>query len=258
MVSVVAVAAVLVATFAVAMRVGRHSVIDVAWGIGFAVVALATALLSIGQGDAARTWLVCALTVVWGLRLALHIGRRSAGKGEDPRYARLLSKAPGNRTAYAVRSIYLLQGAILLAISMPVQVAGYSQRPLGLLALVGVTVWAIGLLFEAVGDAQLARFKADPRNKGAIMDRGLWSWTRHPNYFGDACVWWGIFLVAAEAWPGVLTIYAPVVMTLLLTKGSGQRILEAHMRDRPGWADYARRTSGFFPLPPKKAGTARR
>ena len=112
-------------------------------------------------------------------------------------------------------------------------------------------LWVVGVFFEAVGDRQLERFRADPAQQAArCIDVGLWRYTRHPNYFGDACVWWGIFLVAAEHWPGVLTIFAPVLMTLLLTKGSGARILEKHMSGRPGWAQYAARTSVFFPLPP--------
>ncbi|WP_106586674.1 DUF1295 domain-containing protein [Murinocardiopsis flavida] len=251
-VSALAVAALLAATLAVALRLGRHSVIDVAWGAGFALVAAVTAVLSAGHGDPARTWLLCALTAVWGLRLAAHIAVRSRGEGEDPRYRALLAKAPGDRTAYALRVVYLPQGLLIWLISLPVQVAAYSAAPLGPVAAAGAAVWAVGMLFEAVGDAQLARFKADPANRGRIMDRGLWAWTRHPNYFGDACVWWGLFLVAAEAWPAVLTVPAPVVMTLLLTVGSGKRLLEARMADRPGWSEYARRTSGFVPLPPRR------
>jgi steroid 5-alpha reductase family enzyme len=108
------------------------------------------------------------------------------------------------------------------------------------------------VFFEGVGDSQLERFRRDPGNKGKVNDVGLWRYTRHPNYFGDACVWWGIFLVAADALPGVVTIYSPVIMTLLLTKGSGARILEKHMSKRDGWDDYAARTSRFFPLPPKR------
>ena len=123
---------------------------------------------------------------------------------------------------------------------------------IGPLAWVGVAVWLLGLFFETVGDAQLERFRADPANKGKIIDGGLWRYTRHPNYFGDACVWWGIFLVAADALPGVATIFAPVLMTFLLTKGSGARIMEKHMARRPGWDEYAARTSPFVPWPPRR------
>jgi steroid 5-alpha reductase family enzyme len=196
--------------------------------------------------------LVTLMTVVWGLRLAVHIGWRSRGAGEDPRYEALLSKAKGSRTLYAARTIYLLQGVIILFVSLPVQVTQYSAQGLGPLAWLGVAVWLVGLVFEAVGDRQLAVFKADPAHKGVVMDRGLWRYTRHPNYFGDACVWWGLFLVAAQAWPGLLTVLSPVLMTFLLTQGSGQRITEQRMAGRPGFADYVARTSGFVPLPPRR------
>ncbi|MGH3324617.1 MAG: DUF1295 domain-containing protein, partial [Streptomyces sp.] len=120
------------------------------------------------------------------------------------------------------------------------------------LVAIGVVAWLTGMYFEAVGDAQLARFKADPAHRGQIMDRGLWSLTRHPNYFGDFLVWWGLYLLACGDWAvAALTLVSPVVMSLLLTKGSGKRLLEAHMADRPGYAEYAARTSGFFPLPPR-------
>ena len=113
-------------------------------------------------------------------------------------------------------------------------------------------MWCVGVFFEAVGDHQMERFRRNPANKGKVIQSGLWRYTRHPNYFGDACVWWGIFLVAAERWPGVVTIFAPLLMTLLLTKGSGVRILESTCRRRQGWAEYAARTSAFVPWPPKK------
>ena len=148
--------------------------------------------------------------------------------------------------------MYLLQGVLALLISAPILVGGFERRPSGCLGWIGVAVWAVGVFFEAVGDAQMERWRADPAHKGKVIDVGLWRYTRHPNYFGDACVWWGIFLVAAERWPGVVTVLAPILMTLLLTKGSGARILEKHMSKRDGWAEYAARTSGFFPLPPKK------
>jgi steroid 5-alpha reductase family enzyme len=123
----------------------------------------------------------------------------------------------------------------------------------GVLLWVGTTVWAIGLFFEAVGDAQLNRFRADPASKGQVMDRGLWRYTRHPNYFGDATVWWGLWLIASQQWAGVLTILSPALMTWTLTRKTGKPLLEQGMADRrPGYADYVARTSGFFPLPPKR------
>jgi steroid 5-alpha reductase family enzyme len=205
-----------------------------------------------------RRALLLALCVVWGVRLAVHIGRRTVGKPEDPRYEQLLGKAKGSRELYAIRTVYLLQGALALVVAAPVLVGMFETGPVRVLGWIGVAVWLVGVFFEAVGDAQLERFRNDP-DRGPVMDRGLWRYTRHPNYFGDACVWWGLFLVTAERWPGVVTLPAPVLMTLLLTKGSGVRILERHMAGRPGWDDYVARTSAFFPLPPKRvAGVSSR
>ncbi len=189
---------------------------------------------------------------LWGIRLAQHIGRRTIGKPEDPRYAALLAKAKGHPDLYAVRAVYLTQGVLAFVIAAPILVGAFEGGSVGPLGWIGVAVWGIGVFFEATGDRQMEQFRRDPANKGAVIDVGLWRFTRHPNYFGDACVWWGIFLVAAGRWPGVLTIFAPVLMTLLLTKGSGVRILEKHMAGRTGWDDYVARTSAFIPRPPKK------
>jgi steroid 5-alpha reductase family enzyme len=190
--------------------------------------------------------------------LAQHVARRSLGKGEDPRYNDLLSKARGNRDLYALRMVYLLQGVLALVIAAPILIGGYEAAPVGVTAWIGVAAWVVGVFFEAVGDAQMERFRSDPANKGKLIQTGLWRYTRHPNYFGDACVWWGIFLVAADAWPGVLTVFAPIAMTVLLTVGSGARILEKSMSKRDGWDDYAVRTSMFVPLPPAMTRALRR
>ena len=246
-----AVLLVLAGTFAVAKVAGKHSVIDTAWGLLFAAIAVVVFVRSAGRGDDLRRWLLLLLPAVWGLRLATHIGRRTVGKPEDPRYEQLLAKAHANPDLYALRVVYLLQGLLAYLIASPILVGAFATGGSRATAWIGVALWTVGVFFEAVGDAQLERFRADPANKGTIMDRGLWRYTRHPNYFGDACVWWGIFMVAAGTWPGLITIYAPVIMTLLLTKGSGARILEKHMSGRPGWAEYAARTSMFVPRPRK-------
>ncbi|HSE69170.1 MAG TPA: DUF1295 domain-containing protein [Nocardioidaceae bacterium] len=253
-VTVLAVAVVLGVTFAVAVRVGRHAVVDVAWGLGFVVLAATAFALSAGDGDPVRRTAVLVMVAVWGLRLAGHIWLRSRGKGEDPRYEELMAKAPGHPNAYAFSRIYLTQGAIMWFVSLPVQVAMFQDAGLGVVAGLGVLLWAVGLFFETVGDWQLTRFRNDPASKGKVLDTGLWRYTRHPNYFGDACVWWGISLVAFSAWPGVLTVLSPVVMTWLLAKGTGKPLLEKDMAERrPGYVEYVRRTSGFFPLPPRKS-----
>ncbi|MFE3634980.1 DUF1295 domain-containing protein [Streptomyces sp. NPDC059168] len=248
-----AVLAVMLVTFAVAVRAGVHRIVDVAWGIGFTAVAAVTFASSTGHGDPVRRVLVTALTALWGLRLAVHIARRGRGHGEDPRYEAMLARAPGNRNAYALRMVYLLQAALVWLVSLPVQAAQYVPGPPSLLTWAGAALWAAGLAFEAVGDAQLAGFKADPANRGRIMDRGLWAWTRHPNYFGDFCVWWGLYLLACDSpAAAAVSLVSPVVMSVLLVRGSGKRLLERHMAGRPGWAAYQARTSGFFPRPPRR------
>jgi steroid 5-alpha reductase family enzyme len=248
-----AVLVVLIATFGAAKITGKHSVIDTAWGLLFAVIAVVAFVGSSGPGDPLRRALLLGLPVLWGLRLAIHIGRRTVGQPEDPRYRALLAKAKGRPDWYALRMVYLLQGGLALLVSAPILVGAFEPGPVWGPAWVGLALWAVGLFLEAVGDQQLAAFRRDPANRGKVMDVGLWRYTRHPNYFGDACAWWGIFLVAAEHWPGGLTIPAPIIMTLLLTKGSGARILDQHMAQRDGWAAYAARTSSFIPRPRMKS-----
>ncbi|MGH3587774.1 MAG: DUF1295 domain-containing protein [Pseudonocardia sp.] len=254
--TLLAVVVVLGVTFVVALRLGKHAVVDIAWGMGFAAIAMTAYAVSAGDGDDGRRLLITVLTVAWGFRLAWHIGRRSRGHGEDPRYEELMSKADGNPNGFAFRRIYLTQGAVMWFVSLPVQVAAFETPRLGVLAWIGVVFWVVGFVFETVGDYQLHRFRTDPASNGQVLDTGLWRYTRHPNYFGDACVWWGISLVAFSAWPGILTLLSPVVMTWLLAKGTGKPLLEKGMAERrPGYTDYVRRTSGFVPLPPRRRET---
>lgn len=248
-----AVFAVMAVTFAVAAPRGLHRLVDIAWGLAFTAVALVTYALSAGQGDTGRRLLVALATALWGTRLAVHLARRSRGHGEDPRYERILAKAPGSRAAYALRTVYLAQGALVWLISLPVQAAAYVPAAPGAGTYAGALLWAAGLGCEAVGDRQLARFKADPAHRGRVMDRGLWSWTRHPNYFGDFLVWWGLYAMACGAWQAAaVSALSPLLMSYLLIWGSGKRLLERHMSGRPGYAQYAARTSGFVPLPPRR------
>ena len=245
--------AAMLVTLAVALRAGRHSVIDTVWGLGFALVAVVAFAVSAGHGVTGRRVLITVLTAIWGLRLAAYIGWRGRGAGEDPRYDQMLAKAPGSRTAYAFRKVYLTQAGLIWLISIPVQAAMVAPGPLGAAAIAGGLIWLCGLAFESVGDWQLARFKGNPANRGTVMDRGLWHYTRHPNYFGDACVWWGLFLVSCGSWLGLVTIFSPVLMTYLLAAGSGKPITEARLAQRPGYAEYVARTSGFLPRPPRAA-----
>lgn len=252
MLSLAAAGLVMAVTALVARRVGRVSVVDVAWGLAFVAIAWVCALVGAGP----RPLLLAVLVTVWGGRLAWHIARRAHGGGEDPRYEKLLSAAPPEkRFGYAVRKVFVVQGLAAWFVSLPLQVAAASagrDEGLGWVAWLGVLVFVVGLVFEAVGDAQLRAFKADPANRGKVMDRGLWGWTRHPNYFGDAAVWWGLWIICAEVWPGVLTVLSPVVMTYFLAFATGARLLESEMAKRPGYREYMQRTSMFFPRPPRR------
>lgn len=248
--SAAVIATVLLATFAVGERLARHNVVDVAWGIAFAGVAVTAAWM--GQGDAARRWLLALLISVWGLRLAGYLAVRSRGHGEDPRYEQLLARSRRSRVFAVLVRIYLLQGVLIWFISLPVQLAATLPAALSWWAAAGLGLWSVGLFFEAVGDAQLRAFKRRPESRGALMTTGLWRYTRHPNYFGDTCVWWGLYLICLTGGPVVLaTVCSPVVMTVLLVRVSGKSLLERHMANRPGYDEYVRRTSGFLPRCPR-------
>lgn len=252
--SAVAVAAALGATFAVAARRDRHDTIDTVWGLGFALIAVVTFAASIGSGDPVRRVVVTALTVIWGVRLGAHIFRRNATRGEDPRYVEILAKGGAHPSRYLLQHVYLPQGVIMWLVSIPVQAAQYVPGGLSWVDAAGIAVWLTGFGFEAIGDAQLARFTADPANKGRVLDTGLWRYTRHPNYFGDACVWWGLYLFTVHHWIAIPVLVSPVLMTWFLAKGTGKPLTEKRMsQTRPAYADYIAKTSGFFPLPPKKS-----
>jgi steroid 5-alpha reductase family enzyme len=246
-------AVVMTATAFVARRVGRVSVVDVAWGLGLVTVALVCAVLA----GTWQSWLLLGMVAAWGGRLSWHIFRRSAGGGhqEDPRYRAMLGGTLAEvGFGVAVRKVFLVQGVAIWFVGLPLQAAAVAGADRPVLVWVGVVVWLVGVIFESVGDAQLAAYKRDP-DRGPVMDRGLWAWTRHPNYFGDACVWWGIWLAGglASGWvPGLVTLPAPVAMTYFLVYATGARLLERTMMQRPAYSEYAARTSMIFPLPPRR------
>jgi len=253
--SLAAVVLVMAGSFLVGRVTGKYSIIDAIWGPGFVVIAVVAFGVSLGDGEPLLRWLALILTAVWGLRLGIHILSRNHGLPEDPRYVDLLEDAgPWG----IVRKVQVPQGLVMWFVSLPVQMAMVLPLDFWPLVWVGVVVWAVGVTFETVGDAQLAAFKKDPANKGQVMDRGLWRYTRHPNYFGDATVWWGLFLLVAGSWIGLLTVLSPIAMTYFLTAKTGKALTEKRMsQSKPGYADYVARTSGFLPLPPKKAASGR-
>ncbi|HEY3530500.1 MAG TPA: DUF1295 domain-containing protein [Nocardioides sp.] len=246
----VAAVAMLLTAYA-ASRARRVSVVDVTWGLALAAIAVAGAVA--GTGTTWRRWLVALLVLAWGVRLSWHVHRRARGRGEDPRYDDLLG---GGGLASTVRKVYVPQGLAVCLISVPVMAAAHWEVPVAWLVWVGAAVWAFGAAFEAVGDAQLAAYKRDP-DRAPVMDRGLWGWTRHPNYFGDACVWWGIWLVGGAAsgwWQALVSLPAPVAMTYFVRNVTGAKLLERSMSQRPGWAEYAARVPLFVPRPPRRSG----
>jgi steroid 5-alpha reductase family enzyme len=245
---------VVAAAYAAGVKTGKHTIMDVAFGACIAVAGLVSFLASLGSGVTARRWLLLVAAVAWGTRLSVHIAARVRGAGEDPRYHELISRAPGNVNWYALRSIYLPQLVILWIACLPWPAGMTQSTAVSAATVIGAVAWLVGFVFETVGDRQLTRFKSDPANRGKIMDRGLWRYTRHPNYFGDACMWWGVFLLTYGSWWQLATLVSPLVMTFILTRGTGQRMTERRMSGaRPGYADYVRRTSGFLPRPPRRA-----
>ena len=253
LVTACAILAVVAVAFVIGVRTGKHTIMDVAWGTSIAVAGATSFLVSIGHGVPGRRWPLAAAAVLWGARLALHIAVRARGAGEDPRYDELLGRAPGNRNWYALRVVYLPQVLILWVACLPLTAGMTAEAPAGAITAIGGVVWLVGFAFEVIGDGQLARFRADPASKGQLMDQGLWRYTRHPNYFGDACMWWGLFALSYGSPIQLVTVVSPLVMTYILTRGTGQRMTDRRMAgSRPGYAAYAARTSGFIPLPPRR------
>jgi steroid 5-alpha reductase family enzyme len=227
------------------------SIIDSFWGTGFVIVYWIYFTLA-RPAAAPRPLLLGVLVTVWGLRLSIHIFTRNRGKGEDFRYAQWRAEEGPRWWWLSLMRVFLLQGVLLVIISAPLLAVQFDSAALSLLDWAGVAVWLVGFFFEVVGDAQLAYFKAQPGNKGKVMNRGVWRYTRHPNYFGDAVQWWGFYLIAAAA-GGWWTIFSPLLMTFLLVRVSGAALLERSlMLRRPGYQEYVESTSEFIPWFPHK------
>ncbi|MGH2784740.1 MAG: DUF1295 domain-containing protein [Actinomycetota bacterium] len=252
-ISVAVVAGSMVLVWLASLGIRNAGIVDVFWGFGFVLVA--TTAFWIGDGYTPRRVLVLLLASIWGMRLAVHLGLRNLGKPEDFRYARMRQKAGLRFGVKSLFTVFAVQAVAMWVVALPLQLAqaaGTVERVTWRDG-VGAGLWLIGFAFESVGDAQLRRFRADPANAGAVMDRGLWRYTRHPNYFGDATLWWGFFVIALNAPDGWWAIVSPLTMTLLLSRISGVPMLERRLRrTRPGYEDYARRTSALFPLPSRR------
>jgi len=237
----------------ISLKLKDASIMDIFWGPGFILVAWTTYFMS--NGFWGRKLLVAFLVTLWGLRLAIYLAVRNLGKGEDRRY-QAWRKQYGNRFWWiSFFMVFCFQGILLWLISLGFQTAQMAKSPEKLvwLDVLGCLVWAIGFLFEAIGDWQLARFKSDPNTEGKVMNQGLWAYTRHPNYFGESLIWWGLFLIALTHMSNFWTVISPFVITFLLLRVSGVVMLERNIsKRRPEYQVYIQNTSAFIPWFPKK------
>lgn len=255
---------VILALWVAARAIRDVSFIDAFWAFGMVLLAWLTALQA--GFDGLRTQLLLLLVTLWGLRLAAHLFLRWRAQGEDPRYRKILAAVIEQRGwswgTTALLSVFLMQMPLLFLTSLPAQIGIYASATTppataGPLAALGTFAALAGIVFETVGDAQLHAFRREPANRGRVLDTGLWRYTRHPNYFGDALTWWGVWLVAADAglWVALASVAGPLFLTFTLTRWSGKPMLERGLyKSRPGYADYVQRTSGFIPWPPKTRG----
>jgi len=255
-VSAVAVLLYMTAVFLLALRLKDNSIVDIAWGPGFVLVA---SLSFFWEGaPTARHLLVTGLVAVWGTRLAVHIFLRKKGRGEDFRYAEWRRSWGKRFVPRSYFQVFFLQGLLLLLVAYPIIIINLSAvSPLRIWDGLGFLVWVLGFVFEVASDAQMERFRRDPTNKGKIIGTGLWRFSRHPNYFGEATLWWGIFVIGLAVPRGWMGVLSPVLLTLLLTKVSGVPLLEKKYAGNPEFAAYARRTSVFIPWVPKRSPEAR-
>jgi steroid 5-alpha reductase family enzyme len=240
----------------VSLILKNASIVDIFWGTGFAISAWVYHLLTpTPSGDLAlRKWLLGILVTIWGLRLSFYILWRNWGKPEDFRYRKWREENGKRWWWFSFFQVFLLQGFLMWVISAPLLAAQIGATPprLGLFDVLALFLWLIGFFFEAVGDLQLARFKADPANKGRVLDRGVWRYTRHPNYFGDAAQWWAYYLLSLAA-GGWWAIFGPIIMNLLLLRVSGVALLEKTLKEtKPQYRAYIESTSAFIPWFPKK------
>jgi steroid 5-alpha reductase family enzyme len=230
------------------------SIVDIAWGLGFVLVAWTSFLAGTSSES---NLLLPVLTTAWGLRLSGYLAWRNIGTPEDYRYREMRKRWPRSFPVRSLLTVFALQGVLMWIIALPMQTVRPSAAPSVIFTVVGVLLWVTGFLFESVGDWQLARFKADPTNSGRVMDRGLWRYTRHPNYFGDFLAWWGFYFLALASGGPWWSVVGPLVMSVLLMRVSGVTLLEKSLRHRKqGYAEYAARTNAFFPWWPRQAPEA--
>jgi steroid 5-alpha reductase family enzyme len=242
--------------FVIAQLKKNNGLADMAWGLGFVVVSISTLIY---QGTyQLHQLMITGLVLLWGLRLFLFIGLRNWNKPEDFRYVNMRKKWGKHQKFKAYMIVFMLQMSFMYIISLPIQFANFQpitlDLPQYLLIGLGTLLWIYGFFFEAVGDAQLKKFKSDPKNKGKIMDQGLWKYTRHPNYYGEAVMWWAIFIISLSPYSllSFLGVIGPIFITYLLIFVSGVPLLEKKYADNSLYQAYANKTSMFIPRLPKK------
>jgi len=248
-----AVVAMMVIGWIVSLVYRNVTIVDSLWGLGFVLIAWMTFFLS--EGYTVRKTMIAAMVTLWGLRLSLYLSLRNWGKGEDPRYGLWRKESGDNFWLISLFKVFILQAVFMWCISMAPQFGQMSPIPNHLiwLDILGTLIWTAGFLFESVGDWQLARFKLDPESKGKVMDQGLWAYSRHPNYFGEFLVWWGLFLVTFTNPGNWWTVCSPLIVTVVLLKMTGIPLTEkAITSTRPGYEEYVKRTNAFIPWFPKK------
>jgi len=236
--------------FVISLLIKRNDIADIAWGLGFVAIVI---FLFITQSATKQSNIVYILTIIWGMRLAIHIGVRTKGKPEDFRYKKWRDEWGKYFVLRSYLQVYLLQGFFMWIISVPIILVSMAKnQPISLFMFVGLIIWLIGFAFESIGDYQLMQFIKHKQNKSDIMQTGLWKYTRHPNYFGEVLVWWGIFIMVLPLEYGLWAIISPITISFLLLYVSGIPMLEAKYKDNVTFQEYKKRTSAFFPMLPKK------
>jgi len=235
--------------FVISIIKKRNDVADIAWGLGFVLMAWISFYLS---DYSFKALLVDILVTIWGLRLAQHIYKRNKDKPEDARYLEW-RKTWKNFYLRSFFQVFMLQGVFLYLISLPVMfINTVASNTFGIIEVFGLIIWTIGFYFESTGDKQLKEFITNPANKGKLMDQGLWRYSRHPNYFGEVTQWWGVYIIALSIPGSFFTVIGPLTITTLILFVSGIPLLEKKYEGRPGWEEYKKHTSIFIPTPPRK------
>ncbi|MFA7367515.1 MAG: DUF1295 domain-containing protein [Bacilli bacterium] len=241
--------------FVIAQKINNNSIVDIGWGFGYVLISLYTIIYHvINNSLTLLIGIVTGLVILWGLRLFLYIGIRNFKKPEDYRYVNMRKKWEGkNIYLQAFFKVFMIQAMFMLIISMPIYVAVASVKVVSnVFIIIGTVLFLIGFYFEAVGDAQLRKFVKQRTDKSQIMDKGLWEYTRHPNYFGEVLMWWSLFIIVVTSTYGIIGLISPIVITWLLLFVSGIPLLEKKYIDNPNFIEYKKKTSAFFPWFPKK------